>query len=255
MSKPIIIRDSVHHTVSLSSRFRKLLDSPPLQRLRYVSQLGCANQLYPGANGNRLEHSIGTYHLASLMISRIQRFTEQQPEGDFLEVSPDDAVILTSISSLDPDPEHIPEDLDIRILSNNDDVDLGSHAWASYDEGTTGVCHALIFGSNKVLISGTDERDGIQINAYEMDYPHLPGFESNQASLQFGRNSFETGSEQDRLIPEDLVVEFDADFFSSPTEGYSILEEEAAIFQSLSALKPTTPDDLEQDQPKQEQYN
>ena len=155
---------------------------------------------------------------------------------------------------LDPDPEYIPEEMDIRVLSNSDDVDLGTLAWASYDEGPSGISHALIFGSTDVVQSGEDERDGIQINAYELDYPHLPGLEGNSASLQFGRNSFEVGGVQDRVIPKGFVVEFDAEFFSSETGGFSIIPEEAAIFQSLVNLKPTDGDDFSEDQDDVEKH-
>ena len=155
---------------------------------------------------------------------------------------------------LDPDPEYVPDDLDIRVLSNGDDVDLGTRAWASYDEGESGVSHSIIFGSNSVVASGEDERDGIQINVYEMDYPHLPGLESNSASLQFGRNSFESGGVQDLSIPEDFVVEFDAEFFSSQTGGYEIIQEEADIFQSLVELKPSSRDDFAEDEEETDKY-
>ena len=155
---------------------------------------------------------------------------------------------------LDPDPEHIPEELDIRVLSNNDDVDLGTEAWASYDEGESGISHSIIFGSTKLITSGHDERDGIQINAYEMDYPHLLGLESNSASLQFGRNSYEIGGVHDLFIPEDFIVEFDAEFFSSQTGGFKIIQEEADIFQSLVKIKPSNGYNFSEDNDETEKH-
>ena len=171
----------------------------------------------------------------------------------YLHVYSEDETI--SEYRLDPDPEHIPEDLDIRVLSNPDDVDLGDFAWASYDEGTTGVSHSIIFDSTDVIKSGTNERNGIQINAYEVDYPHFLGLEGNQVSLQFGRNSYEKGGEQDRLIPDDLVIEFDAEFFSSSHEGYTIISDEAQIFQKLVKIKPDISDNLSDKENNIEKYN
>jgi len=148
---------------------------------------------------------------------------------------------------LDPDPEYIPEDHDIRVLSTKDDVDAGAKTWASFDYGETGISHALIFSSNSVVQSGTDERDGVQVKAYEIDYPHLPGIENNMANLQFGRNSYEAGGVHDRVIPDDFVVEFDAEFFSSKTGGYTIVSEETEIFQRLVELKPSYDDEFDKE--------
>ena len=155
---------------------------------------------------------------------------------------------------LDPDPEYIPEDPDIRVLSTKDDVDAGAKTWASFDYGETGISHALIFSSNSVVQSGTDERDGVQVKAYEMDYPHLPGIENNMANLQFGRNSYEAGGVHDRVIPDDFVVEFDAEFFSSKTGGYTIVSEETEIFQRLVELKPSYDDEFDKEPEETEGY-
>jgi len=161
---------------------------------------------------------------------------------------------MISEYSLDLDPEYIPDDYDIRVLSNKDDIDLGYKAWASFDEGRRGLSHSLILGTNSVLKSGQDEQDGVQVNAYEMDYPHLPGLESNIASFEFGRNSYESGDSQDLVIPEDFVVEFDAEVFSSPTGGFDIIQEEAEIFQSLVKIKPVNDKDFFKDDEETEDY-
>ncbi len=38
-----------------------------MQRLHDIRQLGLANLVFPGANHTRMEHSLGTYHLAGMM--------------------------------------------------------------------------------------------------------------------------------------------------------------------------------------------
>ena len=60
-----VIKDSVHDYIEVSGVARDLLDTPALQRLRHVSQLGTAGFVYPSANHTRFEHSLGVYHLAS----------------------------------------------------------------------------------------------------------------------------------------------------------------------------------------------
>jgi HD superfamily phosphohydrolase len=62
-----IIKDPVHGYVEVNARILPLLDSPPVQRLRYVRQLGFSHLVYPGANHTRFEHSLGTMHLARLL--------------------------------------------------------------------------------------------------------------------------------------------------------------------------------------------
>lgn len=59
------IRDPVHVFIKVSSDERRILDSRAVQRLRYIHQLAMTNLVYPGANHSRLEHSLGTMHLAS----------------------------------------------------------------------------------------------------------------------------------------------------------------------------------------------
>ena len=139
---------------------------------------------------------------------------------------------------IDTDPEYIPIDPDIRILKIQDDVDLGEKPWICFDEGELGTSHAVIFSSDSVLKAGNNERDGIQLNSFEMDYPHFPGLENNIATIQAGRNSFEIGENHDLIIPADFIAEFDAEFFSSQNGGYKIVDEEAEIFQELVKIKP-----------------
>jgi len=59
------IRDPIHVFIKLSSEERKVLDSPPFQRLRYIHQLALTYLVYPGATHNRFEHSLGVMELAS----------------------------------------------------------------------------------------------------------------------------------------------------------------------------------------------
>jgi len=65
-----IIKDPVHGYVEVEDFARALLDSPALQRLRYVRQLGFSHLVYPGANHSRFEHSLGTMHLAGVAATR-----------------------------------------------------------------------------------------------------------------------------------------------------------------------------------------
>ena len=58
------IKDAVHDHIRVDEFALDLLDTPEMQRLRHVRQLGTAYLVYPSANHTRFEHSLGVYHLA-----------------------------------------------------------------------------------------------------------------------------------------------------------------------------------------------
>ena len=58
------IKDPVHGYIEVPDELIPLLDSPLLQRLHHIRQLGFAYLVYPGANHTRFEHSLGAMALA-----------------------------------------------------------------------------------------------------------------------------------------------------------------------------------------------
>lgn len=66
------IRDPIHNYIKLGALESELIDTAPLQRLRYVRQLGLNYLVYPGANHTRFEHSLGVCHLAGACVEEIQ---------------------------------------------------------------------------------------------------------------------------------------------------------------------------------------
>ena len=64
MSKRIIIHDTVHGSITLDPCASKLIGTPEIRRLGGIRQLGLSNIVFPGANHTRLEHVVGTYHIA-----------------------------------------------------------------------------------------------------------------------------------------------------------------------------------------------
>ena len=59
-----VVRDPIHGNIRFEGIFLDLLESPELQRLHNIKQLGFAYMVFPGANHTRLEHSIGAYQMA-----------------------------------------------------------------------------------------------------------------------------------------------------------------------------------------------
>jgi len=60
-----VIHDSIWGTFSFSWRELALLDTPLIQRLRDIHQIGLAYYVYPSARHSRLEHSLGVIVMAS----------------------------------------------------------------------------------------------------------------------------------------------------------------------------------------------
>lgn len=67
------IRDSVHNFIQMSTDERAILNSAPLQRLRWIRQLALTELVYPGCSHKRFEHSLGTMHLASMVFDVVTR--------------------------------------------------------------------------------------------------------------------------------------------------------------------------------------
>ena len=64
MSKRIVIHDTVHGSITLDPCASRLIGTPEIRRLAGIRQLGLSSIVFPGANHTRLEHSMGTYHIA-----------------------------------------------------------------------------------------------------------------------------------------------------------------------------------------------
>ncbi|MBN2043342.1 MAG: HD domain-containing protein [Candidatus Aenigmarchaeota archaeon] len=62
-----IIQDPVHGSMRVDGMFLDLLQTPEVQRLYGIRQLGPTYLVYPGANHTRFEHSLGAFHTAKRM--------------------------------------------------------------------------------------------------------------------------------------------------------------------------------------------
>ncbi|MFQ5839070.1 MAG: HD domain-containing protein, partial [Thermoplasmata archaeon] len=58
------ISDTVHGSITVEDMALDLLESLEVQRLNAIRQLGLTYLVFPGANHTRLEHVLGTYHVA-----------------------------------------------------------------------------------------------------------------------------------------------------------------------------------------------
>ncbi|HYF38258.1 MAG TPA: HD domain-containing protein, partial [Gemmatimonadales bacterium] len=56
-----------------------VLDTPAVQRLRYIRQVGHSFLVYPGATHTRFEHALGAYHLTRRALTALDELGELRP--------------------------------------------------------------------------------------------------------------------------------------------------------------------------------
>jgi len=98
------MRIPVSGSIPLSEEIRKIIDSPEFQRLKGVRQLGPAFFVFPGANGTRFEHSLGTYILSLRYLEKLVDLPKFRDLSDPI----DETIKLVVLSSLLHDIGHFP---------------------------------------------------------------------------------------------------------------------------------------------------
>ena len=163
-----IVRDPLWDNIRLDGAALAVLDTPAVQRLRYVRQLGHAFLVYPGATHSRFEHALGAYHLAREALAILDE------RGELAGV-PADHLAAVPVAALLHDIGHYPfshaleeagflhhEELGVRRLHQGP---LGEALDALGIAGFTDLIGSLIQGRStsplQGLISGTLDLDKI----------------------------------------------------------------------------------------------
>jgi HD superfamily phosphohydrolase len=82
MTEYEVVRDPLWDNIRLDGAALSVLDTPAMQRLRYVRQLGHAFLVYPGATHTRFEHALGAYHLTRRALSTLGERGELGPVSE-----------------------------------------------------------------------------------------------------------------------------------------------------------------------------
>jgi HD superfamily phosphohydrolase len=67
-----VIRDPLYGDIRITDDVKSLIDTSTFQRLHRIKQLSTCHLVFPGATHSRFSHSLGAYHLASIIVERLQ---------------------------------------------------------------------------------------------------------------------------------------------------------------------------------------
>ncbi|MGB0332030.1 MAG: HD domain-containing protein [Planctomycetota bacterium] len=101
-----VMRDPVHGDVYLTHEELRVLDTPEMQRMRGIKQLGPAYLVFPGSLHTRFDHSIGTVHVAQEMIDAINLSFQLDPARG-IAIGEEEARVIR-MAGLLHDVTHIP---------------------------------------------------------------------------------------------------------------------------------------------------
>ncbi len=163
-----VIRDPLWDNIRLDRPALQALDTPAVQRLRYVRQVGHAFLVYPGATHTRFEHAIGAYHLTKRALAALEERGE-------LDLVAEEDCLAVRMAALLHDIGHYPfshaleeagfpshETLGVAKLSQGE---LGERLTETGGRGFARTVGSLISGTSasplQGLISGSLDLDKI----------------------------------------------------------------------------------------------
>lgn len=122
--KSILHRDQIHGDVRYDPLAVALLDTPALQRLGRIFQLGYAHLVFRGGTHTRLSHIMGTYHVAGQIVQLLRQNYDggnSIPKGavlpsDFLPIfiAQTNASVQGNLPASTADPRKILDNLELR---------------------------------------------------------------------------------------------------------------------------------------------
>jgi len=74
------VRDPLYGYIDLNDAEQSIVDSPEMQRLRRIQQLGLSNMVYPSGTHTRFQHSLGVMYLAGKFSESLNLNDERRQE-------------------------------------------------------------------------------------------------------------------------------------------------------------------------------
>lgn len=126
------IRDAIYGFIEPTKEDLQIINTPLFQRLRRIRQLACAYLVYPCALHTRFEHSLGVYHLSSIMakklldkdpdkerIVRLSALLHDVGHGPFSHVSEHILEMFTDTTG----SEKIHENITSKLIETNPEIE------------------------------------------------------------------------------------------------------------------------------------
>ena len=219
-----VIRDPLWNNIRLDPLALTLVDTPAMQRLRYVRQLGYCFLVYPGATHSRFEHALGAHHMARRTMALLEE------RGELTHVSPMERD-LTAAAMLLHDVGHYP------FSHALEEIGALNHESAAAPRITTGgVADALIsaFGANGptrvlAMMHGTDTGplQGLVSGSIDLDKIDYLKRDAMMCGVPYGE------IDVDRLLDSVVIVNDPA----TGRAGVGIMEKGLSALESLLFAK------------------
>lgn len=91
------VHDPIWGTISLRPLEVAVLDSPLLQRLRHLRQLGVAHWVYPGAGHSRFEHTLGVLFQTQQLVGAINKAGHAQYGAEVIDLEDERMLRMAAI--------------------------------------------------------------------------------------------------------------------------------------------------------------
>ncbi len=127
------VRIPIWGHIPLSLSARRVIQHPDFVRLQRIRQLGFVHYVFPGASHTRFEHSIGTHHLAALILQRLVLNPANWRGGSTACISPPEARLFLAAALLH-DIGHYPFAHLVDTLPAGGRSPAASRAFASHED-------------------------------------------------------------------------------------------------------------------------
>ncbi len=219
-----VIRDPLWNNIRLDPLALTLVDTPAMQRLRYVRQLGYAFLVYPGATHSRFEHALGAHHMARRTITLL---TER---GELDAVSPRERD-LTAAAMLLHDVGHYPFSHALEEIGalNHESAAAPRITGGKVADALTGALGADAPARVLAMMHGTDSGplQGLVSGSIDLDKIDYLKRDAMMCGVPYGE------IDVDRLL-DSVVIVADPD---SGRPGVGIMEKGLSALESLLFAK------------------